>query len=538
MKPSVYHFICTSPLHRIKISSLFDSFPLHEPVDNSRFTESLCALLYHRDRIESFINENKALTRRMFGAYPPPPPEFASEVAPPPEMEPFETVDFTTESFPLDQGFPGESLAALEATEPPPTAISSGRRVGRAGGSRGGGGGGRNDFRRVGRGGGSVGERGAAAGEGRGGGRDAGRGTGRDTGRNTGRDAGRRGGGGSRSARKSSRGAMEAVVETPPVGGSTENPPLGEGSTTRGTSKGHQDVVELGEFWETGESGTGEFGLEQEETEENFVNVDATGTAPAVGVPGNSENRTNSTSSTSSNITELTGPSSIANNLTTTVQTSTEPELPPFFDETGPSGEIGMDAAGYMESTISGRRGRAGAQQTFGGSQEFQDDGQSFSGSRRFADEIRKPRRGAPREISRRLTDTLSDTGPSAWSARSARARPRHLRHSFPAEPRPPANQVPAPADVKPTQPISVAPATTAKPAPPTRAGGPYVALKVKGCRVLAPSVNRPEKHKLPVTPVPHATERPPEKVREDSRHNQRGLGDDTPAPSHCIQTS
>ncbi|KAF0306477.1 Protein spaetzle 3 [Amphibalanus amphitrite] len=87
---------------------------------------------YPTDRIESFINENKALTRRMFGTFPPPPPDLGNEVSTLPEMEPFETVDFTTEPYPLDTGFTGEGLTALEAADLPLTGPS-----GTTGGSRG-----------------------------------------------------------------------------------------------------------------------------------------------------------------------------------------------------------------------------------------------------------------------------------------------------------------------------------------------------------------------------------------------------------------
>ena len=298
------------------------------------------------------------------------------------------------------------------------------------------------------------------------------------------------------------------------MGGSVENRPLGERTATRGTRRGRQELSDLGEFWETGESGVGEFGLEREDSEENFVDVDAKSVTPNAGASGSSGTSTNSMSSTGSNVKELTGPSSIADNVTSTVQTNNEPELP-YFDETGPSGEIGMDAAGYMESTISGGRRRAGADQTLASRRETPDGRRGGAGRRSFGDDSRKTRgRGSPREVSRRLTDTLADTGPSAWSARSARARPRHLRHSLPAEPRPPGSQVLPPGGFRPTEPAIVASATTARPGPPATSSGPRVALKVKGCRVVAPSVNRPEKHKPPATPVPQTTEHLPKKVR------------------------
>ena len=301
----------------------------------------------------------------MFGAYPPPPPDFASEVTPLPEMEPFETVDFTTESFPLDQVFPEDNLAALEITEPPllppPAARGRGRGRGRAGGRLGG----RNELRRVGRDGGSVGGRNAGRVVERIAGRDAGRvagGEGRGAGgggRGAGRGAGARGAGAARGQSKSPGSAVESVVETPPARGSADKPSRGGGASTREASKSRQDILDTAEYWETGESGTG-FGLETEETEENFVNVDAKGTAPAAGAAG-SGNGTNSTSSTSSKTTDLTESFTTASNFTSSVQSTTESDLP-FFDETGPSAEIGMEAAGYMESTLSGG---GGASQTF-----------------------------------------------------------------------------------------------------------------------------------------------------------------------------
>ena len=270
-------------------------------------------MAHRRDRIESFINENKALTRRMFGTFPPPPPDLGPEVSPPVEMEPFETVEFdvppTEDPFALDAGFSGPGL---EAAELPPSAPS---------GESAPSGGGRGQLRRVGRDGGTSGGRaGLSRGDRRGGREPVGRGAGE-------RQTARR--------------------------GSERPPPAERGTTSPARGKGRQEAAGPNEFWATAESSEfrperGDFGTEREELEENSVNVDAKSATPAVDAAGSGGNSTNSTSGPTSNSTDLTAPSGAADNFTNVVDISTEPELSTYFDETGPSAGTGSDA-GFVD---------------------------------------------------------------------------------------------------------------------------------------------------------------------------------------------
>lgn len=72
---------------------------------------------YPTDQIESFISENKALTRRMFGMYPPPSPHFAPEQFPRKKR----STDNSTETV-----APSEAHRARRQAVPSPPVIDKG----------------------------------------------------------------------------------------------------------------------------------------------------------------------------------------------------------------------------------------------------------------------------------------------------------------------------------------------------------------------------------------------------------------------------